>query len=178
MAKPSEQLSVPAATFPGMTAPEDLAGHAGRRGGLHHVKLWVPDLRAAGEWGWLLGHLGYLAFQEWAAASGRRTSPTPIVRPLIEALVAQAGGYLHNTVRDCTTCQVCTAPVVGGWPMCFQCNEQRQSFDGALADNAACLFYGIDGEQSGIRCTDTRTERNCIRCNKVRVGGVLAGQRL
>jgi catechol 2,3-dioxygenase-like lactoylglutathione lyase family enzyme len=27
---------------------------------LHHLTLWVPDLRrAAGPWGWLLGELGY-----------------------------------------------------------------------------------------------------------------------
>jgi hypothetical protein len=33
-------------------------------GALHHVELWVPDLaRAAAEWGWLLGELGYEAFQ-------------------------------------------------------------------------------------------------------------------
>ncbi|GII05266.1 VOC family protein [Planobispora takensis] len=35
---------------------------------LHHVELWVPDLgRAVTSWGWLLGELGYLPFQEWEA---------------------------------------------------------------------------------------------------------------
>lgn len=35
------------------------------RGLLHHVELWVPDVeRAAAEWGWLLGELGY-EVDEW-----------------------------------------------------------------------------------------------------------------
>lgn len=68
------------ATVPGMTTSEDFAGHAGGRGGLHHVELWVPDLRrAAGEWGWLLGQLGYLAFQEWAEGRSWRLGSTYIV---------------------------------------------------------------------------------------------------
>ncbi|HTZ43164.1 MAG TPA: VOC family protein [Jatrophihabitans sp.] len=33
---------------------------------LHHLELWVPDLgRAVAEWGWLLGELGGLPFQDW-----------------------------------------------------------------------------------------------------------------
>jgi hypothetical protein len=37
-----------------------------RRGTLHHVELWVPDLACAvAEWGWLLGELGYQVFQVW-----------------------------------------------------------------------------------------------------------------
>jgi hypothetical protein len=37
-----------------------------RRGSLHHVELWVPDLgRAVAEWGWLLSRLGYTSFQDW-----------------------------------------------------------------------------------------------------------------
>jgi catechol 2,3-dioxygenase-like lactoylglutathione lyase family enzyme len=37
------------------------------RGSLHHVELWVPDLRRATvEWGWLLGALGFEPFQDWA----------------------------------------------------------------------------------------------------------------
>ncbi len=39
-----------------------------RRGALHHVELWVPDLpRALGEWGWLLRELGYQLNQDWPA---------------------------------------------------------------------------------------------------------------
>jgi catechol 2,3-dioxygenase-like lactoylglutathione lyase family enzyme len=35
------------------------------KGLIHHVELWVPDIqRAAAEWGWLLGELGYRG-EEW-----------------------------------------------------------------------------------------------------------------
>ena len=37
------------------------------RGALHHVEIYVPDLRAAREfWGWLLPKLGYALQSEWA----------------------------------------------------------------------------------------------------------------
>ncbi|MGH3731132.1 MAG: VOC family protein [Micromonosporaceae bacterium] len=37
-----------------------------RRGGLHHVELWVPDLHTAVRgWGWLLGELGYGLDSRW-----------------------------------------------------------------------------------------------------------------
>lgn len=39
---------------------------AGRRGGLHHVEIWVADVVAAGrEWGWLLERLGYRLGDDW-----------------------------------------------------------------------------------------------------------------
>lgn len=34
--------------------------------GLHHLDLWVDDLSQARDaWGWLLGELGWVAFQTW-----------------------------------------------------------------------------------------------------------------
>ncbi|MGI8417285.1 MAG: VOC family protein, partial [Nakamurella sp.] len=51
-----------------------------RRGILHHLELWVPDLdRAVAEWGWLLGELGYGAFQGWDAGRSWRLGNTYIV---------------------------------------------------------------------------------------------------
>jgi catechol 2,3-dioxygenase-like lactoylglutathione lyase family enzyme len=42
------------------------AGATARRGGLHHVEIWVEDIAAAGrEWGWLLGRLGYHLGDDW-----------------------------------------------------------------------------------------------------------------
>jgi alkylated DNA nucleotide flippase Atl1 len=39
---------------------------AGRRGGLHHLELWVADIAAAKhEWGWLLDRLGYHLGDDW-----------------------------------------------------------------------------------------------------------------
>ena len=40
---------------------------------LHHVELWVPDLRRAqASWGWLLGALGWEPYQEWGVGRSRR----------------------------------------------------------------------------------------------------------
>ncbi|WNM30037.1 VOC family protein [Streptomyces sp. Li-HN-5-11] len=47
---------------------------------LHHVELWVPDLpRAAGQWGWLLGRLGYRPYQEWEHGRSWRSGATYLV---------------------------------------------------------------------------------------------------
>ncbi|PVZ61086.1 VOC family protein [Arthrobacter sp. H-02-3] len=49
-------------------------------GALHHVELWVPDLeRARDQWGWLLGRLGYEAYQDWAHGRSWRRGSTYIV---------------------------------------------------------------------------------------------------
>jgi catechol 2,3-dioxygenase-like lactoylglutathione lyase family enzyme len=49
-------------------------------GTLHHVELWVPDLRrATQEGGWLLGKLGYTPLQDWAAGQSWRCGDTYIV---------------------------------------------------------------------------------------------------
>lgn len=35
--------------------------------GIHHVEIWVADLRAARrEWGWLLERVGFTLSQEWS----------------------------------------------------------------------------------------------------------------
>jgi len=49
-------------------------------GAIHHIELWVPDLdRAAAEWGWLLGQLGYTPFQQWAVGQSWRHGQTYLV---------------------------------------------------------------------------------------------------
>ncbi|HCT81269.1 MAG TPA: glyoxalase [Micromonosporaceae bacterium] len=49
-------------------------------GTLHHVELWVPDLkRAIVSWGWLLEQLGYSLFQEFNAGRSWRLGHTYIV---------------------------------------------------------------------------------------------------
>jgi hypothetical protein len=62
------------------------------------------------------------------------------------ALIAAAGGYLRNVVRECNvTCRVCTTPV-DGFDCCWRC-QQEQRIDG-LADVVAPLTYAIGGTQS------------------------------
>ncbi|MFD5161901.1 VOC family protein [Streptomyces hawaiiensis] len=47
---------------------------------LHHIELWVPDLpRAAREWGWLLGRLGWHPYQGWEHGRSWRLGPTYLV---------------------------------------------------------------------------------------------------
>ncbi len=49
-------------------------------GTLHHVELWVPDLRrAVTSWGWLLTRLGYVEFQNWSVGRSWRQGSTYIV---------------------------------------------------------------------------------------------------
>jgi catechol 2,3-dioxygenase-like lactoylglutathione lyase family enzyme len=49
-------------------------------GTLHHVELWVPDLRrAVDSFGWLLGELGYASFQDWPAGHSWRLGATYLV---------------------------------------------------------------------------------------------------
>jgi hypothetical protein len=66
---------------------------------------------------------------------------------LSAALVARAGGYLRNTVRqDLVTCAVCATPVTG-FRLCYQC--QRQRGRAGLADATGFLTYAVAGRQSG-----------------------------
>jgi catechol 2,3-dioxygenase-like lactoylglutathione lyase family enzyme len=60
-----------------------------RRGSLHHVELWVPDLpRAREQWGWLLGELGYTRFQDWEHGRSWRSGGTYLVIEQSPALTA------------------------------------------------------------------------------------------
>jgi len=55
-------------------------GRAGRAGLVHHVELWVPSLsRAVAEWGWLLGGLGYQAYQDWPSGRSWRLAESYLV---------------------------------------------------------------------------------------------------
>jgi alkylated DNA nucleotide flippase Atl1 len=52
------------ARWAGPGATKTLTGS--RVGALHHVEIWVADKEAAaGEWGWLLGRLGYRLGDDW-----------------------------------------------------------------------------------------------------------------
>jgi ribosomal protein S18 acetylase RimI-like enzyme/catechol 2,3-dioxygenase-like lactoylglutathione lyase family enzyme len=68
--------------------------HTGRSpGDVHHIELWVADLSPAIErWAWLLGELGYEAFQDWPAGRSWRRNGHYVV---LEQSVA-----LHGTEHD------------------------------------------------------------------------------
>jgi len=58
--------------------------------------MWVPDLvRAAAEWGWLLGELGYAAFQDWPQGRSWKLGATYIVLEQSPAMT----GTAHDRTR-------------------------------------------------------------------------------
>jgi catechol 2,3-dioxygenase-like lactoylglutathione lyase family enzyme len=67
-----------------------------RRGLLHHVELWVPDLtRAEREWGWLLGRLGYAPFQSWPVGRSWQLGETYLVVEQSPAMTATGNDRLR-----------------------------------------------------------------------------------
>jgi hypothetical protein len=72
--------------------------------------------------------------------------PAALAR-LSAALVARAGGYLRNPVRqELHTCAVCATPVTG-FRLCYQCQRRRGRT--GLADATGFLAYAVAGRQSG-----------------------------
>jgi hypothetical protein len=64
------------------------------------------------------------------------------------ALVATAGGYLRNVIREpYLTCSVCGTPV-DGYARCFRCHLHATTT--GTADVVAPLAYGIERAQSGV----------------------------
>ena len=62
------------------------------------------------------------------------------------ALIAAAGGYLRNVVREPgITCAVCTTPV-DGFTCCWRCEQDRRV--PGVADLVVPLVYAIGGTQS------------------------------
>ncbi|WP_345396438.1 VOC family protein [Nonomuraea salmonea] len=58
-------------------------------GMVHHIEVWVPDLkRAVGSWGWLLEALGYAVFQDWPDGRSWRLGETYLVLEQSPAMTA------------------------------------------------------------------------------------------
>jgi hypothetical protein len=63
-------------------------------------------------------------------------------------LVSQAGGYLHNVIREpLVTCSVCGTPV-DGYQRCYRCYQATNTL--GTADLVVPLTYGIERTQSAI----------------------------
>ena len=119
-------------------------------GTVHHIELWVPDLhRAATEWGWLLGQLGYTPFQDWPAGRSWRRADTYLVveqstdmsssahdrhRPGLNHLAFHAGDRSHV---DRITDQAAD----NGWTLLF---PDRHPHAGG-SDHYAAYLTNIDG---------------------------------
>jgi hypothetical protein len=62
------------------------------------------------------------------------------------ALIAAAGGYLRNVIREPNvTCRICATPV-GGFGCCWRCRQDQRM--AGLADVVAPLTYAIGNTQS------------------------------
>ncbi|MEO3876686.1 VOC family protein [Nonomuraea sp. B12E4] len=58
-------------------------------GVVHHIEIWVPDLRrAVAGWQWLLEALGYTLFQDWSDGRSWRLGATYLVLEQSPALSA------------------------------------------------------------------------------------------
>jgi catechol 2,3-dioxygenase-like lactoylglutathione lyase family enzyme len=129
------------------------------RGSLHHVELWVPDLaRAEREWGWLLGCLGYVLFQEWPDGRSWRLGGTYLVVEQSTAMTATEHNRclpglnhlaFHAGSRDDVDALVVGAPG-NGWTLLF---ADRHPFAGGPGHYAAYLANS-DGFEVELAAAD------------------------
>ncbi len=117
----------------------------GRRGLLHHVELWVPDLeRARASWGWLLAELGYQPFQDWPAGCSWQLGDTYLVAEQSAALSAAGHercrpGLNHLAFHAGSRAEVdalASAAPAHGWALMF---ADRHPFAGGPEHYAAYL---------------------------------------
>jgi catechol 2,3-dioxygenase-like lactoylglutathione lyase family enzyme len=114
-------------------------------GELHHVELWVPDLPAAERsWGWLLGELGWTAYQHWAHGRSWRLRSAYLVIEQSPALsgprhdrLAPGLNHLafHVGPAPAVDALVARAPA-HGWSLLFQ---DRHPYAGGPEHYAAYL---------------------------------------
>lgn len=109
---------------PGVTG----GGDRPRRGGLHHVEIWVDDIGAAKrEWGWLLARLGYHLGDDWGHGQAWELGPLYVVVEAGPDVVAGAhertrAGLNHLAFHGGSRAEVdalVDACGAGGWSLMF-----------------------------------------------------------
>ncbi|WP_103501696.1 MULTISPECIES: VOC family protein [unclassified Streptomyces] len=114
-------------------------------GTLHHVELWVPDLRRAiASLGWLLESLGHTPFQSWDLGRSWRLGPTYLVVEQSPALTADKHdrcrpglNHLAFHVEDAATVErLATDATRHGWYLMF---PERHPYAGGEQQYAAYL---------------------------------------
>jgi catechol-2,3-dioxygenase len=120
------------------------------RGTVHHIELWVPNLRSAQpRWRWLLAELGYERYQAWDRGVSFALGPTYIVLEQSPALAAATHdrllpGMNHLAFHAGTRADV-DALVHGagehGWMLMF---ADRHPFAGG-PDTYAAYLEDVDG---------------------------------
>ncbi|MFE5337171.1 VOC family protein [Isoptericola sp. NPDC056573] len=126
-----------------------------RRGAVHHVELWVPDLaRAERSWGWLLGELGYRTHQAWEHGRSWLLDDGYVVVEQSPALSASTHDRrrpglnhlaLHAGSRAQVDALVAAAPA-HGWSLLF---ADRHPFAGG-PDHYAAYLEDADGFEAEL----------------------------
>lgn len=120
------------------------------RGVIHHIELWVPDLRrAVASWGWLLGELGYAQFQDWPDGRSWRLGDTYLVVEQSSALAADSHerlrpGLNHLALHAGSTAQLdalTERAVDHGWTLLFADRHPHAGGD----DHYAAYLENSDG---------------------------------
>ncbi|MGP4049453.1 VOC family protein [Streptomyces sp. 2A115] len=117
---------------------------------LHHIELWVPDLRRAVEsWGWLLERLGHTPYQDWPDGRSWRLGETYLVVEQSPALTRAKHDRLlpglnhlafHVPSRPALDTLVADAPE-HGWSLLF---PDRHPFAGG-PEHCAAYLENADG---------------------------------
>ena len=125
---------------------------------LHHVELWVPDLeRGKGQWGWLLGELGYRQFQDWPTGRSWLLGATYLVIEQSPAMSAADHDRLrpglnhlafHAGTRQRVDTLTASAPS-HGWSLLF---ADRHPFAGG-EDHYAAYLANADGYEVELVAT-------------------------
>ncbi len=138
------------------------------RGGLHHVEIWVGDIRAAEpSWGWLLAALGYECSERWPhgqswllgetyivleAGPDVTTAPHDRLRPGVNHIAFSAGS------RSEVDALVGEAPS-HGWTLLF---ADRHPFAGGPDTYAAYLEDGAGFEVELVADTVPAIDGPCV----------------
>ncbi|MEU3135557.1 trifunctional class I SAM-dependent methyltransferase/NUDIX hydrolase/VOC family protein [Streptomyces sp. NPDC006854] len=111
-------------------------------GRVHHIELWVADLAAAERrWGWLLGRLGHVPYQQWAHGRSWRRGDAYVVLEQSPDLVPgdhdrRRPGLNHLAfhVADRAALDALTAEAPAyGWRLLFPDRHPYAGGDGHLA---------------------------------------------
>lgn len=144
---------------------------------MHHIELWVPDLRAAApQWRWLLGTLGYVPFQDWTTGRSWRLGDTYLVIEQSPALIVgehdrQRPGLNHLAFHAGDRATVDALAAAGpdhGWTLMFGDTHpyaggkdhyaaHLTNTDGYEVDSSPATHDQLRGDPQGNNCSS----RNC-----------------
>jgi catechol-2,3-dioxygenase len=120
------------------------------RGAVHHIELWVANLRSAEpRWRWLLAELGYQQYQAWSCGVSFALGPTYLVLEQSPGLAAATHDRLRPGMNHLAFHAGARADVDAlvrdadehGWTLMF---ADRHPFAGG-PDTYAAYLEDVDG---------------------------------